>query len=511
MHYNERPNGTGCYGLTSAGEIQGRARMNITFVSAELAPLVKVGGLADVVPALSTALRRRKENPSVILPFYASIDTDRFEVRDIGIRVTVWMDGSMHEGSIWEHRYKGVPVYLIKNDALFGRTGIYGDGGSDYPDNAFRFAFLARAALEAAKALELRPDVFHINDWQTALLPVYQKLFYQDEAEVGHTAVVLSIHNLAFQGIYGADYLQRLGLPPGILHMDGVEFYGNLSFLKGGIVFSDQLTTVSPTYAKEIQSPKLGAGLDGLLRARTDDLAGILNGIDYSIWNPSKDEHLFARYDVAHPEGKSLNKQRLQGLLGLEVSAKTPLAGCIARLDAQKGFDILLEIAPQILSEGIQIVLLGSGRKEYLDAFNTLKDTFPAAVSVNEGFREELAPRIYAGSDLFLMPSRFEPCGLGQMIALRYGTIPIVRRTGGLADTIVDFDYDPRRGNGFVFERYQGQAFFDAVRRAQTRFREPQTWKTLIKRAMRTDFSWKHSADRYKEVYERAVKKRRNT
>jgi starch synthase len=485
--------------------------MNIVLVSPELAPLVKVGGLADVVPALSLALHRRKEKPSVIIPFYQSIDTERFKVRDTLVRVTVWMDGLMREGAIWEHRYKGVPVYLIKNDALFGRRGIYGESGSDYPDNAFRFAFLARAALEAARALELRSDIFHINDWQTALLPVYQKHFYQDDPHVGRAGVVLSIHNLAYQGIFDAGYLPRLGLPQEVFQVEGVEFHGNMSFLKGGMVFSEQLSTVSPTYAREIQAKELGAGLDGLLRRRADDLVGILNGIDTSIWNPLEDENLYSPYSASHPEKKALNKEWLQEHLDLEVSAKAPLAGCIARLDPQKGFDLLLEIAPGMLSEGIQIVILGSGRQEYLHAFRKLQTEFPKRLSLNEGFQEKLAPRIYAGADMFLMPSLYEPCGLGQMIALRYGTIPIVRRTGGLADTVIDVDEDPKRGNGFVFEPYQGGAFLDAVLRAKVNFEKPRAWQKLVKRAMAADFSWKGSAHRYVEVYEKAVAKRINT
>jgi starch synthase len=483
--------------------------MNIVLVSPELAPLVKVGGLADVVPALSLALHRRKENPSVILPFYQEIDTKRFEVRDTKVRVSVWMDGVMHEGAVWEHLNKSVPVYLIENDAFFGRGGIYGESGSDYPDNVFRFAFLARAALEVARALEFRTDVFHVNDWQTALLPVYQKQFYRDDPHVGRAGVVLSIHNLAYQGIFDAGYLPRLGLPQEIFQVEGIEFHGNLSFLKGGMVFSEQLSTVSPTYAREIQSKELGAGLDGLLRRRADDLVGILNGIDTSIWNPLEDENIYETYGVSHPENKALNKERLQKQLGLEISAKAPLAGCIARLDAQKGFDLLLEIAPAMLAKGIQIVLLGSGRQEYLHAFRELQTEFPRELSLNEGFQEELAPRIYAGADMFLMPSRYEPCGLGQMIALRYGTIPIVRRTGGLADTVIDIDEDPKRGNGFVFEPYEAGAFLDAVLRAKVHFEKPRTWPKFVQRAMAADFSWKDSAHRYVELYEKAVAKRR--
>jgi starch synthase len=245
--------------------------------------------------------------------------------------------------------------------------------------------------------------------------------------------------------------------------------------------------------------------LDGLLRRRADDLVGILNGIDTSIWNPLEDENLYSPYSGSHPQKKSLNKEKLRGFLNLESSAKVPLAGCIARLDPQKGFDLLLEIAPRILLEGIQIVILGSGRGEYLHAFRKLQTQFPKRLSVNEGFQEDLAPRIYAGADLFLMPSRYEPCGLGQMIALRYGTLPVVRRTGGLADTIVDVDDDPGRGNGFVFEPYLGSAFLEAVRRAKAYYEDPNAWRKLVKRAMAADFSWESSAKKYLDVYRKAA------
>jgi starch synthase len=421
------------------------------------------------------------------------------------------MDGSIHEGSIWIHRQEGVAFYLIANLEYYDREGIYGLRGSDYPDNAFRFAFFSRAALEAAKKLDLHPDVFHINDWQTALLPVYQKLFYRGDPEIGRTAVVLSIHNLAYQGIFDRDYLGRLGLPWEIFGLEGIEFHGKMNFLKGGLVFSELLTTVSPTYAGEIQSPELGAGLDGLLRKRAVDLVGILNGIDTSIWNPSKDKALFAPYTARRPTGKAANKKRLQEKLGLVTRDWAPLFGCIARLDPQKGFDILLEAAPEMLADGAQLALLGSGREEFILAFQELKKQFPEQLSLNEGFQPELASQIYAGADLFLMPSRYEPCGLGQMIALRYGTIPVVRRTGGLADTILDLDEDRHKGNGFVFESYEAPALLDAARRAMASYRNRRTWQTLVERAMRADFSWKSSASRYLKVYERAVRKARGT
>lgn len=481
--------------------------MHIVFVSPEMDPLIKVGGLADVVFALSQELRRRQEQVSVILPYYRAVDRRKFPAEASGVHVKVDLDGSERRGQVWRHRHQGVDVFLLDSPEYYDREEVYGVRGTDYRDNAYRFAFLARGALEAIRALNLQPGVIHIHDWQTGLLPVYKRLFYSDDERIGRAGVVLSIHNLGYQGLFPPEILPALGLPREIFHVEGVEFYGKVSFLKGGLVYSDLLSTVSPTYAREIQTESFGAGLDGLLRKRSADLAGILNGIDPTVWNPETDERLAAPYSVEDLRGKAVNKETLQQALGLTVSRAAPLFGCIARLDPQKGFDLLLEAAPQVFDEGAQLVVLGSGRQEYVDAFRKLEKQYPLQLSVNEGFQADLASRIYAGVDLFLMPSRYEPCGLGQMIALRYGTIPVVRRTGGLADTIVDVDNDPVHGNGFVFEAYESPALVDTIRRALKQFSQPRAWKTLIHRAMTADFSWARSAGAYQDVYRRAAGK----
>jgi starch synthase len=485
--------------------------MNIVLVSPEVEPLAKTGGLADVAAALAVALHRSKHNVSVIMPFYGVIDSEKLEIRDTGREVAVPLDRSLHTGRLWQYRYEGVSIYLIQNREFYDREGLYNVGGSDYPDNALRFAFFSRAALEAAHVLDLRPDVFHVNDWQSALLPVYKRLFYRDDPALRDAGVLLSIHNMVYQGIFDRGQLRRLHLPRDIFHMDGLEFFGQINFLKGGLVFSDLLSTVSPTYAREIQTLQAGAGLEGLLHERADELFGILNGIDTSVWNPAKDEALFAAYTLDKPAGKAINKSRLQEALGLEVSASAPLCGSVARLDPQKGFDLLLEATPPLLASGAQLVLLGSGQRRYIEDFRNLQTKFPGRLSLNEGFQPELARRIYAGADLFLMPSRYEPCGLGQMIALRYGTIPVVRRTGGLADSIIDFDQDSERGNGFVFEAYESTALAEALKRAGARFRDRKAWRSLVRRAMKADFSWKNAAGRYLEIYALAKKKARGT
>lgn len=483
--------------------------MRVVFVSPECAPLAKVGGLADVAGALPLALREAGEEVSVILPLYRFIDRKKYRLTDTGKRVRVWMDGRFREGAVWRHRRKGVAFYLIESPDYFDRDAVYGPPGGDYLDNQFRFAFFARSAIEAAKALALAPDVFHVNDWPTALLPVYLRYFDRPDPRVGGAAVVLSIHNLAFQGLFGKENLPRLGLPWEVFHMEAVEFHDRVNFLKGGMAFSDFLSTVSPTYAAEIQAPEGGFGLDPYLRKRSADLVGILNGIDTGVWDPARDRALFARYSAEDPSGKPANKRGLQEKLGLALTAERPLLAVVGRLDPQKGLDLVVTAAPTLVGEGAQLVVLGSGHRGYLEAFRSLKERFPHEVSLNEGYDEALGHQIYAAADFFLMPSRFEPCGLGQMIALRYGTVPVVRRTGGLADTIIDVDASPEAGNGFVFGPFDPVSLLDAVHRGLGRFRDREAWRALVTRAMQADFSWGHSAKRYVELYRRARRRAR--
>jgi starch synthase len=478
--------------------------MNIVFVSSEVDPLAKTGGLADVVASLSLALEHLRHRVSIVIPFYDSVTTSGVETRDTGLVVHVPLEGRVRKGVVWTTTLDGVTVYLLRDPELYERGGIYGSGGKDFPNNAIRFGFLSRAALEVAKAARLQPDVFHIHDWEASLLPVYRDQCYRNEPFIGQAGVVLTIHNLAYQGLFSPDILSTLELPSSLFRLDALEFFGQVNFLKGGIVFSDKISTVSPTYAREIQGRELGAGLDGLLRYRSADLSGILNGIDTSLWNPGTDKALWAPYTSSKPEGKAMNKAALQEKLGLEVSAEAPLIAAIGRLDPQKGFDLILEVTPRLLREGAQLVLLGAGAKEYLEAFETLGKEFPHQLSINQGFQPDLGRQIYAGADIFLMPSRYEPCGLGQLLAYRYGAIPVVRRTGGLADTVDDFDENPDRGRGFVFEAFEAEALRQALDRALARFRDTKAWRKLVRRAMRADFSWRSSATAYVELYEAA-------
>ncbi len=482
--------------------------MNIVFVSPEMVPFVKVGGLADVVSSLSKELHRRKENVSVILPYYSGIDRLKFPARDTGKKIRVWMDGAQREAAIWSYDFDGVQVHLLDNPEFYGRDAKFtASAVPTIPTTPSGSLFCPAPPSKRSKCSRFSRTFFTSTTGKRLCCRSTEKSLTGMMLSFGGAAVVLTIHNLAYQGTFDKEAVPRLGLPWDVFQIEGLEFHGKVNLLKGGLLYSELLTTVSPTYAKEIQTPELGAGLFGLLRSRASDLVGIINGIDPSLWDPASDELLFETYDTEDVTGKATNKQKLQEMLGLAPLEEAPLFGCVARLDPQKGFDLILEIAPQMLEEGAQLAILGSGWEEYVRSFRALEKKYPNQLSMNEGFQQELAPKIYAGSDFFLMPSRFEPCGLGQMIALRYGTIPVVRRTGGLADTIIDLDDDPVRGNGFSFQRYKAAELEKTIRRARAHFADPLEWRELVGRAMRADFTWTQSVDRYLEVYESAIQK----
>ena len=479
--------------------------MNIAFCSSEMAPLAKVGGLADVTESLPKALRAQGEKVSVFLPLYKQIKEERgSELRDTGIEFSTWMDGEERSLHLWETDVHGVPVFLVEYDPYFMRDHPYGTPQGDYPDNPYRFALFSKAVLESILKLDLKVDVIHCNDWETSLVPLYLRFKYGDEPSLKGVGALFTIHNLAYQGVFQKEVLPRIGLDWSLFHMDALEYYGNINYLKGGILFSDVVSTVSPTYAKEIQTRSFGYGLDGVLRKRSRHLFGVLNGIDYEEWNPATDSRIYANYSRDSLGGKGKNKEMLRKDRGL-AQGDGPLMGMVGRLVAQKGIELLHMVLGDVVSTGTQVIVLGSGEERYHEMLLNLQDRYKGSVSINIGYDDVMAARIYAGCDLFAMPSRYEPCGLGQMISLRYGTIPVVRATGGLADTIREYDPATGEGNGFLFDSFKPGRFLEAIEKAYRAYQVRDQWKSLVKKAMGLDFSWDASAQKYLELYRLAV------
>ncbi len=526
--------------------------MNILILAAEVAPFAKVGGLADVAGALPKALRAQGHDVRVAMPCYKMIETNpRYAVKDalnefpVPIRAGVvetafvkqtFITLSAGTGQITQvenasdladtDTQGSIPVYLIGSPApddqskagrIEGRrSGYFQEATTSqqvYTLSADPYIFFCRAALEMTTRLapDWTPDILHCNDWHTGLIPAYADTFYKDNPALRRAATVFTIHNLAYQGNFAQDEFYKTGLPDSLFSSEGLEFYGQWTFLKGAAQFADRINTVSVNYAREIQTPQYGCGLDGLLRhkAAQGKLAGIINGIDYEEHDPATDPRLPAHFSLDKPKGKTACKAALQKELGLPQNPDAVLIGLISRLADQKGFDLIHQTAEQMLALPVQFVLLGTGDPFYAQYFTELQSRYPDQVSANIVFDTDLAQRIYAGSDLFLMPSRFEPCGLGQMFALRYGALPIVRATGGLADTVHDFDWDARpNGNGFVFEEYSPDALIQTIRRAVHTWQHPDWRKRLLTRALSSDFSWRVSAQAYAALYADALSAR---
>jgi starch synthase len=470
--------------------------MEILFVSSEVAPWSKTGGLGDVAGALPRALAARGHAVSVVSPRYGSIDARQAGfVRKEGV-VRVRGEAT----AAWVK--KGKPtVWLLEHERLFGsRRGLYGEGGHDYGDNAERFAFLCRAALALPGATGMRPRIVHGNDWQTGLVPFLLRHEHAQDPNLAGARTVFTIHNLAYQGVFPKGVVPHLGLPWDVFRYEAMEFHDQLNFMKAGLVFADALTTVSPTYAREIRTPEGGHSLDSLLRHRARDLHGILNGIDVEAWSPATDPNLPARYSARALSGKGRCKAALQRELGLPVRAEVPLAAVVSRLAEQKGIDLLVAAIPELLARDAQLVVLGSGERILEEALARAASGRPDRMAVRLGFDEALAHRIEAGADLFLMPSRFEPCGLNQLYSLRYGTVPVVRAVGGLEDTVEDYD-GWAHGTGFKFRDYHPAALLLAVRRALDVHRDRRAWRGLVSRGMAQDFSWDRSAASYEQLY----------
>ena len=470
--------------------------MEILFVSSEVAPWSKTGGLADVAGALSRALAARGHAVTVVSPRYGAIDAraQGFERTDNALRVrgepaAVWVKAGRPE------------VVLVEHERFFGaRHGLYGEGGHDFGDNAERFAFLTRAALALPAAMGRRIRIVHANDWQTGLAPFLLRHEHAQDPALAGARSVFTIHNLAYQGLFPRQGVPFLGLPLDVLHPEVMGHHDQLSFMKAGLTFAEALTTVSPTYAKEILTPEGGAGLEGVLRQRRADLHGILNGIDVAEWDPARDRHLPAHYSSRDLSGKATCKAELQRELGLPERPQVPLVGMVSRLVDQKGIDLVMAALPELLEREVQVAVLGTGSRAYEDAFRRVAAERPDRLAARITFDEALAHRIEAGADLFLMPSRYEPCGLNQMYSLRYGTAPVVRQAGGLEDTVEDFD-GWQRGTGFKFRDYSPHALMLAVRRALDAFRDRRAWRALLLRGMAQDFSWDRSARSYETLY----------
>lgn len=475
--------------------------LRVLVVAAEGVPYAKTGGLADVVGALPRALKRLGHDVRVVLPVYQSIDPERWHLRTAIADLAVPMDADTEHVRILETAADAaVPTYFVDSERYFHREKLYG-----YHDEGERFILFSRAALELTRAINWLPDVVHCHDWHTAIVPNWLKTLYRDDPHFANTAAVYTIHNLAFQGIFGYRILEVAGVAQeGFLYPELPELANVVDLMGRGIFFADAVSTVSPRYAREILTPDYGERLDPLLRERKDRLYGILNGIDIAEFNPATDERITSTYDAFSLESRPPNKRALQELSLLPVSAETPLVGIISRLTDQKGFDLLDQIAVPLVEQGIQLVVSGTGDQHYHSMFQRLAARYPRQVAVHLTFSTEMSERIYAGSDMLLMPSRFEPCGVTQMLAMRYGSIPIVRATGGLADTVQNFDPAANTGNGFSFARYDPFQFFAAVVRALEVYRFPNVWQELMQRAMCSDYSWDASAEQYVALYRRA-------
>jgi ADP-glucose type glycogen/starch synthase len=478
--------------------------MKILFVTPEATPFAKTGGLADVAGSLPRALRQLGHDVRVVLPCHRSADRSGISLRKGRKSVEIPLGGIGYRGSLKQAVNDGVPYWFIDCPEFFDRDPLYGTPDGDYPDNSLRFGFFCRAVLEMIKRLDFRPDVIHIHDWQTCFIPVLLRTEYRHNPFYASISTLLTIHNLGYQGLFPISSLQQLGLPDSLTSPERMEYYGRISVLKGGINYSDLINTVSPTYCAEIQGPKLGHGFDGILRNRQEDLHGIINGLDQRSWDPALDTALPIPFNAENLNGKRACKRQLQKELGLDLRPDVPLLAVISRLDKQKGIELIEEAWEQLLARDIQFVLLGSGDHLAMSFWKEQQGKNPRKVSITLTFNEELSRRLYAASDLVLVPSLYEPCGLTQMIALHYGALPVVRRTGGLADTVIDATEDSRNGYGFVFDNPVPTELLAALDRALAIYQHRNRWRTLVKRGMGRDFSWTNSAAQYHELYTKA-------
>jgi len=513
-------------------------KLKILIACPEVVPFAKTGGLADVAGALPKALHVLEHDARVVMPYYPRFMPRRAEavppegtvlqrVRSmrrqasgrmaihtvvVSSNLTVRVGARLYNARLLEGRFPGTRIraYFVDAPYFFDRDGLYQEDGADYEDNVERFAFFSKAALESLRTIGWRPDVIHCNEWQTALIPAYLRTVYCEDNFFRDIATLFAIHNIGYQGVFPAEKFSLTGLHPNLFNMEGLEFFGQMNLLKAGLVFGDILCTVSPTYSREIQTPEFGYGLDGLLRKRRADLHGVLNGIDYSVWNPAMDQHIEANYDLNDMSGKLACKRALQKKLDLPRT-DCPLFGVISRLADHKGLDLIAAIMERFLDMDVQFVLLGTGDPKYHFVFQEMGRRHPKKTGITIGFDDALAHQIEAAADFLLMPSRYEPCGLNQLYSLKYGTVPIVRRTGGLADSIQDattVSIATGDGTGFVFEEPTPEALLEAIERAIAAYQDFDTWKKIQTNGMKKDFSWHSAAGEYVKLYEKAIRRR---
>ncbi len=483
--------------------------LKILFVATEVTPFAKTGGLADVASALPKEIKESGHDIRIFMPKHASVHERKFVLRDV-IRLRELQINygdsvkTVHVKSAFLPNSK-VQVYFLDYPPYFDRKELYVDPktGTDFKDNAERYSLFCRAALEMLRRLFWQPDIIHCNDWQTGLIPVFLKTIYRNDNFFKKIKTIFTVHNMAYQGNFPPDKLKNTGLPQELFYSgSSLELYGKLSFLKAGIEYSDIINTVSPTYAKEIQtSSEFGCGLEAILKKRSKDIFGILNGVDYSEWSPVIDKHIPFEYDFESIEKKQKNKQHLLNLCNLPYNPERPCIGTISRFVDQKGFDLIIEVMNKLMKLNFLYIILGKGEAKYQNYFNKIQKRYPDKICALLRFDNEFAHRMEAGCDMFLMPSRYEPCGLNQLYSLRYGTIPIVRKTGGLADTVVDFPTNPKSGTGFMFKKYNPEDMYKTIELAIKTFGNKKKWHRIVGNAMKQNFSWINSAREYIKLY----------
>jgi starch synthase len=490
--------------------------MNILFLSSEVDPFAKTGGLADVSSALPQSVKHLGHEVRIMMPRYGSVNQraarlhEMIRLKEIPVPIGKKIFRANVQSSFLSNNHTKVQVYFLENKKLFGRSGLYihPETKKDYADNDERFIFFSRGVLEVLKRLGWQPDIIHCNDWQTGLVPAYLKTLYRDDRFYRGTRTVFTIHNMAYQGIFPKNSFPKTMLPDELFSEDGVAAYGKLNLLKSGLVFADAVTTVSERYAQEIrESEEYGCGLQDVVARRQASLTGILNGVDYTVWNPAVDELIPHTYDPKMIDVKLENKKALLTKMKLPFTDGVPAIGIISRLADQKGFDLIDEVIDDIMKLPLQLVVLGTGEQKYHDMLERVSRKYPERIAVQLTFNNELAHLIEAGADMFLMPSRYEPCGLNQIYSMKYGTIPIARATGGLDDTVEDINPDRGTGTGIKFKEYDGRALLGALERAVDAFANPTLWRKMIKNAMSKDFSWGTSAKKYVQLY-RSLKKK---